>query len=623
MKRRPFLAFALGAILVIFVSVNAIAGVVLKGVRLDLTADRLYSLSPGSRDVVDSLTEPVDLTLYFSRGLAQDYPALRAYGARVRETLQAFADRSRGKLRLTIVDPEPFSEQEDAAFAAGLEPVPLGDGASIYFGLVARNALDETGIVPLFSPDREPYLEYELTRTIADLREGRETKVAIITSLPMEQPAPGVLGGPAAPRPIHFYEQLLQSFEVVLLDQDFTAVPDDADVLVIAHPWELDEDQLWAVDQYVLKHGRALVMVDPYSRYSRSPGPTGFPDLDQPATSNLAPLLQAWGVAYDPRRVVLDRENALVAGVQEEGRRVERAYPLWFDAPPEQLSQRDLATVGLTRGVVLVSAGALDPLDAPGITFEPLVRTSSDARVIDVDDTIDAEPRKLVEGYEPEGSFVVAARVSGEMKTAFPDGAPDGVRDPQGALDRGQADIVVVADSDLLDDTFYVVRDPGYGDAAQADNAAFLINAIDLLAGSDALVSLRSRARANRPLTVLDRMRETAEAALLSEQIELETELQAAEERMAELQAAVPEEAAGTELGLQAAREANAEYLRMRDIVLDTRARLRVIERSHRAAIDRLEAVVITANVWALPLLVALFGVGVFVLRRRSHGATP
>ncbi len=566
MKRRTFLAFALSAILVLFVSVNAIAGVALRGARIDLTSDQLYSLSRGSRDVVRALAEPVDLTLYFSRGLAQDYPALRAYGARVRETLQAFVDRSGGKLRLTIVDPEPFSEEEDAAFAAGLQAVPTGDGESIYFGLVARNALDETGVVPLFSPDREPYLEYELTRTIADLKQGREVKVAVVTSLPLEQPAAGVLGGPAAPRPIHFYEQLLSSFEVVLLDEDFRAVPEDADVLVIAHPWELDPDQLWAIDQHVLSHGRALVMVDPYARYAQSPGPTGFPDLDAVRSSNLAPLLAAWGVAYDPRQVVIDRENALIAAVQEEGRRIDRAYPLWFDAPASQLSEDDLATVGLTRGVVFVSAGAIEPLDAPGVSFEPLAWTSPDARAIDVDDAVDAEPRALLEAYEPEGVFTLAARISGELTTAFPDGAPDEVRDPGEAVERGHAEVVVVADADLLDDAFYVVRDPGYGSSTQADNAAFLINAIDLLAGSDALVSLRSRARSNRPLTVLERMRESAEAALMSEQLELEAELEAAEQRMTELQAAVPVELAGTAAGMEAEREANAEFLRMRDV---------------------------------------------------------
>jgi ABC-type uncharacterized transport system involved in gliding motility auxiliary subunit len=619
MRRRPFILFVLLAIAVLFVSVNAVAGVLLRGARLDLTEGRLYSLSRGSEQLVRALAEPVDLTFYFSRGLAQDYPGIRAYGARVRETLQAFVDRSRGKLRLTIVDPEPFSEEEDAAFAAGLRAAPTSDGESIYFGLVARSALDEARVVPFFSPEREPYLEYELTRAIADLREDSAVKVALVTSLPLEAPGASLLGGPEAPRPIYFYAQILANFDVVTMDRDFVTLPEDADVLVIAHAWELDPVQLWAIDQFVLTRGRAVVLVDPYSRYSQAPGPTGFPDLDAVRSSDLAPLLAAWGVGYDPRTVVLDRANALVASVQEEGRRVERAYPVWFEAPPGQLSADDLSTAALARGVVFASAGALAPLGLDGVAFEPLIETSRDARAIESDDAVDAVPRDLVEGYAPDGAFTLAARISGELSSAFPDGPPEDVRDPGEAVARGRAELVVVADSDLLDDTFYVTRDPLFGDTPHADNAAFLLNVIDLLSGSDALVSLRSRGRAARPLTVLDAMRERAEQALLAEQLDLEAQLEDAETRLRELDAGDEEGLAG-EARLQAEREANDEYLRMRQVIVDTRARLRAIERTHRASIERLEAFVIVLNVWLLPLLVAACGVAVFLMRRRAAG---
>jgi ABC-type uncharacterized transport system involved in gliding motility auxiliary subunit len=618
MRRRRFILFVLAAIAVLFVSVNALAGVLLKGARLDLTEGRLYSLSRGSEQVVRSLAEPVDLTFYFSRALAQDYPAIRAYGARVRETLQAFVDRSRGKLRLTIVDPEPFSEEEDAAFAAGLRSAPTTDGEAIYFGLVARNALDETRVIPFFNPEREPYLEYELTRAVSELREDAAIKVALLTSLPLETPAVSGLSGPEAPRPIHLYAQLLANFDVDTLDRDFVELPQDADVLVIAHPWALDPVQLWAIDQFVLTRGRAVVL-DPYSRFAQAPGPTGFPDLDAVRTSDLAPLLAAWGVGYDPRRVVIDRANALIASVQEEGRRVERAYPLWFEAPPAQLSRSDLSTAALGRGVTFASSGAIEAIAVEGATFEPLIETSPDARAIESDDAVDATPRDLMEGYAPEGAFTLAARISGELATAFPDGPPEDVRDPGEPVMSGRAEIVVIADSDLLDDMFYVTRDPLFGDSTHADNAAFMLNAIDLLSGSDALVSLRSRARSARPLTVLDAMRERAEQALLAEQIDLEAQLEAAETRLRELEEGDVEGLAG-EARLQAEREANDEYLRMREVIVDTRARLREIERTHRASIDRLEALVVAINVWLLPLLVAACGVAVFFARRRAAG---
>jgi ABC-type uncharacterized transport system involved in gliding motility auxiliary subunit len=622
MKRRAFLGFALASTLVLFVSVNAAASVLLRGARLDLTEDQLYSLSPGSGAVVQDLAEPVDLTLYFSRGLAQDFPVLRAYGARVRETLQAFADRSHGKLRLAIVDPEPFSEEEDAAFAAGLRAAPTGDGESVYFGLVARNALDETRIVPFFSPEREPYLEYEVTRAIAELADEGETKVALITSLPLESAEPGALGGVSSPRPIHFYDQLLANFAVETLDEDFATIPDDADVLMIAHPGPLDPGQLWAIDQWVLRRGRAVVLVDPYSRLALQPGPTGFPDMDAEASSDLGGLLEAWGVGYDPTRVVIDRRYALIAGMEEGGRRVERPYPLWLEAPPEALSARDLSTAALTRGITFAAAGALEPLETPGIAFEPLISTSTEARMIDRDDAVDATPDALTQGYVPEGRFTLGARLSGVLPTAFPDGAPEEVLDPAEPILSGEAEVVVLADADVLDDAFYVTRDPLFGDTTQADNAAFLLNVIDILSGADALVGLRSRARSDRPLTVIEEMGARADEALAAEQTDLEAQLEDAEQRLRELESGGPAAGEGLEgeERLEAQRNADAEYDRMRDAVVDARARLREIEREHRSSIDRLQAIVIALNVWLPALLVAAAGVGVFVLRRRSAG---
>lgn len=620
MRRRPFIAITLASVAALFVAINAISGVWLKSVRLDLTEDQLYALSRGSEDVVHELAEPVDLTFYFSRTLVQDFPALRAYGARVREMLQAFVDRSNGKLRLTIVDPEPFSEAEDAAFAAGLQAVPTGDGESVYFGLVARNALDESRIIPFFNPEREPYLEYELTRSIAELNQDSETKVALITSLPMETSA-AALGGPSTPQPIHLYEQLLANFDVETMDDDFAELPEDADVLLIIHPWELDPAQLWAIDQFVLTKGRALILVDPYSRYSQAPGPTGFPDLDAVRTSDLAPLLEAWGVSYDPLRVVLDRANPLIAAVDEEGRRVERPYPAWIHVMPEQLSRRDLSTAALTRGLVFAMTGVIDPIETEGVTFEPLATTSDESRLIDVADAVEAEPRTLMENFTAEGAFTLAARLSGELHTAFPDGAPEDVLDPPDAVTSGRAEVVVLADSDIIDDAFYVTRDPVFGNTTQADNAAFLLNVIDVLSGSDALVGLRSRALSDRPMTVIDDMQARAEEALVAEQTELEAALEAAEQRMSELQTGAAGEGLQGEARLAAEREADAEFQLMRDTVLETRSRLREIERTHRAAIDRLEAGVIVLNVWILPLLVAACGIVVFIMRRRAAGA--
>jgi len=622
MRRRSFLAFALCAILVLFVGVNAIAGVALRGARVDLTADRIYSMSSSVDAVLGDLNEPVNLTLYFSRGLAQDYPQIRSYGARVRELLQALVDRSGGKLRLEIVDPEPFSVAEDRAISAGVRGAPTQDGDTLYFGLEARNMLDERLIVPFFNPEREPYLEYEVVRLIADLGHDGGVKVALLTSLPLETLVSGA-GGVQVPQPIYIYQQLLASFDLTVLDRDFEVIPTDTDVLMIAHPWELDPVQLYAVDQFVLATGRALVLVDPYSRLSQAPGPTGFADPDAVRTSDLEPLLAAWGVAYDPQQMVLDRANARIAGVQEEGRFVEREYPAWFAISQDGLAQSDLVTAALVRGVGFASAGALTPAEGASTAFSPIMTTSDESRLMDLQDAVDASPRELLEGYTPEGAFTVAARISGRAVTAYPDGAPDGEGDEaeRQHLTEGDVQIIIVSDSDVLDDTFYVQRDPLFGDTTHADNAVFVLNALDILAGSDALVSLRSRARADRPMSRIDAMRARAEDAYYAEQDLLQRELEIAEARLAELEGGLGSSALGRDAEADMAEEAQLELSHMRDVVLTTRASLRRIERSFRADIERLEAIVIIINVWLLPLLVAALGVVMFIVRRRAVGA--
>ncbi|MGD2131893.1 MAG: Gldg family protein [Maricaulaceae bacterium] len=620
MGRSAFLAAALGAIAVIFIAVNAIAGVVFRGAQLDLTADHLYTLSRGSREVIDDLAEPIDLQLFYSRGLAQDFPEIRAYGARVRETLQAMAARSNGKLRLEIINPDPFSEEEDQAIAAGVRGVPIGDGSALYFGLVARNALDETAAIGFFNPDREPYLEYELLRLISDLKLSVEPKVALISSLPLETQTPNPFRGPATTQPLYVYDQLLSAFDVDTLDRDFAEIPADADVLVIAHPWELDEGQLWAVDQFMLTRGRAVIVVDPYSRLALAPGPTGYPDLDAVRASTLGPLLPTWGVLFDSREVVLDRANALLASVREDERLIEREFPAWFEVPPGQLSADHLATAALTRGVRMAAAGHLDPIEGASTSFEPLIVTSEDARRMDVDGVVAASPRDLLEGYAPEGAFTLAARISGEVESAFPDGPPEGIDRSPADVQSGQIEAIVIADSDLLDDEFYVSPDPVFGSTALADNAAFVLNAVDLLSGSDALIGLRSRGRVERPMSLIEDMRATAAQALAAEQSELEAELEAAEQRLVQLES----EAGGglrslnTDAERDIADETTSELLRVRDTVISARARLREIERSYRADIDRIEALIIAINVWLVPMLVALVGVGVFVSRRRG-----
>ncbi|PWE18545.1 hypothetical protein DDZ18_02775 [Marinicauda salina] len=612
MSHARFAAVVIAAVIVLFAGGNLISDVLLRGVRADFTERGLYALSPGARTVIDRLDEPVDLTFYYSRTEAARYPGLRAYAARVRELLRTMTARSRGMIRLDEVDPEPFSEAEDAAITAGLEPISGDAGGRIFFGLVGRNAVDDERMIGFFDPADEARLEYELVRVIAQLERARIPSIAVISDLPFEPDGEGDSANPVI-------DELAGAFDVRWLDAGFEAIP-DVDALFLLHPPPLSEGQTYLVDQFALSRGRVLVAVDPLAHVALKPGPDGVPPVQAQRASDLPRLLAAWGVRYDPTVAVMDRAHGLPVQVVEDGRARTRAYPLWFAAPPAGLSAESPATAALARGINFGSPGLLTPAEGADTAFEPLVRTSPDGARLDVDIAAGSPgPAELLAGYAPDDDapLTLAARVSGALSTAYPDGPPAGeiAFEPSDHLSAsaGPGEVVVIADADWLDPAYYLRSDPVDGGRIVADNPALALNLADRLAGDPALVSLRSRSSSARPMTRVEALRAEAEARYLEVQRELEAELEAARERLEELNAAGESSVLG---GASRDEAAEAEQLRAR--MVEARARLREVERGFRREIDALERALVFWTMWAPPLGVALLGAIFLFLRRRG-----
>jgi len=612
MKRSLYMPLMVLALLVIFLAGNQIAGQTMRSWRLDLTEQGLYRLSPGTLAVMDRLSEPVEWRFYYSRGEAAQYPAIRAYATRVREMLNAYADRSGGMIRLTEIDPEPFSAEEDAALEAGLTAVPTDSGNSIYFGLVARNSIDEEAVIPVFREDSEARLEYDLTRVIADLERARRPRLAILTSLPIT---------PENGAPNRFVTELGGAYELVWVEEDFRELP-EADALLVYHPGDLDENQLYLIDQYALTRGRLLAFLDPLAHMAMRPGPDGLPPINAQRSSDLGPLLARWGVSYDPQSVAMDRALGLpVEIVDTDGRARRRAYPLWFSAGPAQISDNDLATATLDLGINFGSPGRLEALGLPDMTITPLVTTSPEGAVIDADIAAGAPgPDQLLRDYQPAPEPpVIAVRVSGLPETAFPDGPPAGevLFDPADHTDQAAApvDITLVADADWLDDTYYVRSDPSVGETMVADNLTLALNLIDMAAGDPALIEVRSRTPSLRPMSRVERLREAAETRYVEIQEALELEIAEAEERLDSLTGSGR---ASAFLSASGAEE-RAEAERLRHQIAETRAELRAVERDFRRDIDALNASLQFWTIGVPPLLVILLGIAGAVLRRRGR----
>ncbi|QGZ95381.1 GldG family protein [Terricaulis silvestris] len=641
MSARRFAFFAALALFVMFIAANITANSWFRSWRLDLTENQLYSLSRGTQETLNDLSEPVELTLYYSRDAAAPSPQLGAYAARVREMLQTFAARSHGRVRFVEVDVEAFSEAEDDAVEAGIEPIRPYEGADpIYFGLIGANAIDDQRVIPFVDPQREGFLEYEITRLIYELENPSRTRVALITSLPIDPAAAARPGAPAGGQSV-FATELGRLLDVTRLAPDFTEIP-DVDVLAIIHPGALSQAQLYAVDQFVLRKGRLFLALDPASMVSmQSAGFDPFnPVAPAPASSTLEPLLGRWGVTMTPG-VVLDREGALEVTVQDPatGQEGPMPQPLFFSVPAAQLDREDLMTAWLRRQINFGLAGSLSASERDGVEVIPLIRTSGQTMRMSAQEAMmQPSPIDIMNRWPSASGRIetIALRLSGNLETAFPEGRPadepapviEGEAPPPAAelpapeepaepLARSAtpAEIVIVADTDFLEDNFYV--DPRNGVTA-ADNASFALNAIDVLGGSDALVSLRSRAPSVRRMDMVDDMEAEAERRIRRRQEELQGELAETEARLAALQ----ERGRGSgffsgNLGAELTPEENAEIERFRAQVVEVRGELRRTERDLRGDIDRLETIVVFINIWLAPLLIATAGLFFFWRRQR------
>ncbi|HEV2562912.1 MAG TPA: Gldg family protein [Rhizomicrobium sp.] len=617
--------YALGAIIlaaIIFVALNIAADATLTTERLDLTENGLYTLAPGTKNTIAKLQEPVTLKFFYSKKVASDYAQIQSYAARVRDLLGEYAALSHGKIILQEVDPEPYTQAEDEASASGLSAAPTDTGDSVYFGLVGTNTIDGKEVIPFFTQDREPYLEYDLTSLIYRLSTPKKPQLAIISSLPLDTGAGGMAAAlQGGAQPFAIYEQLTQIYATQILDPNFAAIPAGVDVLMIAQPPNLNAQQVYAIDQFVLRGGRALVFVDPYSELSNANA--GFdPQASGPNASDLPQLLRAWGVAYDPEKIIGDRALAQLVQVSADPRNPTARYPVWLHLDAKHFDRKDQVTASL-QALNLASAGALAPVKGATTNFTPLLTSSNEASLLDAAQVrLNARPQDLMAAVQPTGkNFTIAARISGPAKTAFPNGPPDGNAKAQIKQSSGPINIIVMADSDVFNDRFWVRVENIYGKrvaAPFADNAAFVLNAVENLTGSSDLISLRTRASNDRPFTVVRDLQAQAQAQFQMEADALQARLTDTQNRLHAL------EQGGSTNGTPSTStsltpEQQAEIQRFKRELVETRIALRDVQRNLRKEVDLLGSFLAFINIALVPIFVAGFAIVLAFLRRRRR----
>jgi ABC-type uncharacterized transport system involved in gliding motility auxiliary subunit len=642
LQRRLLTGSSLIIAAVLFFGLNILSNALFQNARLDLTDSKLYTLADGTRAILDKLQEPVTLRYYVSKDQLARLPGVNSYATRVEEMLKELERAAGGNLRLQVLDPEPFSEEEDRAVAYGLQGVPLDDTGSstFYFGLVGSNTLDKEEVIPFFNPDRAEYLEYDLAKLIYQLSTAKRPVVGVLSTIPLEGAPQNRFFQPGAASPLVILDQMRQLFEVNTLDTSVERIPDDVKVLMLVHPREFSDKTLYAIDQFVLKGGHVLAFVDPYAESAQSDNP--MMGAQGPNASDLGKLLQSWGVDMPVDVVAGDLSTAKKVQFSSGTRPKVVDYPVWMDISNEHMAANDVITSNLER-ITVATAGVLEARKDATTTLQPLLQTSDKAaKIASARLGMFADPQDLLRGYRPEGQFTLAARITGPVKTAFPDGPPKG-DDKKTATDSDAekakkeapateqlkestepVNIIIVADTDMLQDRFWVQVQNFLGQRIaipSGGNGSFVISALDNLLGSNDLISLRNRSGFARPFTALRELQQQAEQQFLDKEKQLQDQLRETERNLAELQ-----RSKSGDNSMILSSEQQAELQRFRAEKIRIRKELRDVQHELRKSIDSLESGVKFLNIGLMPLLVGITGivVGIYRIRRkRSAVAAP
>lgn len=609
---------------VVFLAVLLVSNALFRGARLDLTENRLYTLSDGTRDIVGHLDEPMSLYYFFSDQVSADLPQgqqLRSYANRVRELLEEVVAKSGGKITLRVIDPLPFSEEEDRATSLGLQPLPVGQaGENLFFGLAGTNSTDGSATIPFFQLDKENFLEYDIAKLIQELSQPKKPAIGLISSLPLSgRFDPNTR---AMPQPWVVLSELEPLFEVRTLEPTGVAqIADDIGVLLLVHPKNLDDSTLYAIDQFVLRGGRLIVFVDPLADADETGADPNNPTAAMFAdkSSDLPKLFQAWGVQFDKSKVVLDGRYAAQVSMQA-GRPPVRHLGI-LALTSEALNDAEAIT-GVLTTVNTSTIGAISLAEGSELELVPLLQSSSEAMLGDAEQMkFMPDPSALFNGFEPTGErYVLAGRLHGTFKTAFPD------RSGEAHLSESKepGNVVIVGDTDLLTDRLWVQVQNFLGQRllnAFANNGDFFINAVDAMSGSSALIGIRGRATSMRPFTTVQAIQRQAEDRFRDTERQLQQELSDTEQRLNELQTGRQGEDGAGALILSA--EQRQELERFRERQLEIRGELRQVRRQLDADIDSLGAWLKFLNVWLLPVLLTLAVAGFVWWRRRraQHAA--
>ena len=618
LSKNQFKILALIPVIIIFLSVNIIGSTLLSNFRVDVTEDKVFTLSKETIPIFQNIKEPIVLRVYFSKTLGEASPQHGIFFQRIRDILKQYSSLSNGMLQIQYFDPEPFSDVEDRAVGFGLQAVPLGPGGeSGYFGLAATNSTDDQEVIPFFNLERDSFIEYDLTKLVYTLSNPNQPKIGLITSLPVDGgmiPGMGGMGGTPTP-PWQIMDQMREFFEVERLDSDLDEISDDIDVLVLAQPDDLTPLAAYVVDQWVLRGGKAMLFIDPNFESANNPMAQSENSIENNPANK---LLESWGLELETNVVAGDIEHAVRVNASMGSKPVISDYPAWINLEGPLINNSDAIT-GDLNNITVGSSGVLNIIPDTGLEIRPLLKTSEKSMRID-SQKVSSMPDiiEIFRDFIPSGEeLLLAARISGLATSAF-DPPESNNNPPVEHIEKSLDDIqvIVVADSDLLADRFWVQESNFLGQRVMiptADNANFLINGLENMTGTPALSSLRGRGQVSRPFLVIEELRLRAEQNFRSKENALLQRLETLESQVGAI------EIKGDEGSESLISEDDARAVQnYRSEILSTRKELREVQRSLRSDIDNLESLLKFINIAFVPMIFGMLMVFVSLQRRKK-----
>ena len=608
-----------------FFSFNVLNKNFFKNLRFDLTEFNIYTLSDGTKSILQSINEPLNFKLFYTKQIGDINPVYQNYYDRVKEILGQYVLLSNNKIKLKIFNPKPFSNEEDKAVEYGLQGVEIIAGVYGYFGLIATNSTDDEEKIIFFQPDRTPFLEYDLSKIVTNLANPNRRIVGLYTDLPMFgtfNPLAKTQDAAAAP-PWAVYNQMKEFFEVKRIHEKTSSIPEGLELLMLVHPKKIPERLLYMIDQFVLKGGKLLVFIDPNSETeSFSPNTNQVKEGDN--NSDLKELLDKWGVELVENKVVGDLLSARRVQIGASDQPSVTDYIAWLDIKKDHMDDTHQATSKVQRLTFATSGFLKNNEKNNNISFRRLVWSTTQSMQIDVADVkFTPNPTNLLRNFVPSNEeLTLAAEIKGNFSSNFPDGPPD--TNIKNDFDKNKhinesikpTTLVILADTDMLYDEYWLKYEQSGEVIPIANNADFTVNLLEYLNGTEDLIGLRGKGVSSLPFVKVEKIQKEAEQKFRSKEQELLEKLNNYQSKLENIQKGSVEDGGKTLL----TEKETLEIDKFREEMIFVRSELRKVQNALRKDIEKLDSILKFFNIFFVPILLIIISLVLgFVGRRKRY----